>query len=100
MWGLESCLMDHDRAERIELAVRTRLHDSLIAEFGNLSEGIKRLDLPRSKTYRHLDPAGKDSTKKIPLTDVSVIAQRLHEYDPERFPTFGALFDAALSESI
>lgn len=88
--------MDNQVAAQIELAVRTRLYKYLVDEFGTLNAATVQLDLPSSKTYRHLDPTLQTSTKKIPLADVSVIAQRLHEYDSSRFPTFGELFDEEL----
>jgi hypothetical protein len=92
--------MDAQIAERIELRIRRKLYDYMVSEFGSLGTAVKQLSLPSSKTYRHLDPNDKSGTKKIPLTDVMVIAGALHGYAPSRFPTFGGLWDEIVADEL
>lgn len=92
--------MDAQIAERIELGIRRKLYDYMVAEFGSLGTAVKQLGLPSSKTYRHLDPNDKDGTKKIPFSDVMVITGALHDYAPGRFPTFSGLWDEVVAHEL
>lgn len=92
--------MDDQIAASIELAVRTRLFNSLTDEFGNLHAAVKALGIPSAKTYRHLDPSASNSTKKIPLADIVVIAEKLHGYDPARFPSFSVIYHEAFTQTV